>query len=268
MIFVRRQLPALFDPFFVHPDPEAYIFPHLSQEKVSPTNETGALTQAGPNEANNVIHRGRNVNVTEQDDSWTIFMDMPGVKTDNIEIEEDQGNLKVLAKRKTDDKVTATYQQVFALDPVTADASNISTELADGVLTITIPKKPKPAPVTVEVIAGDAPEEAEDPSTEFRYSVELPGVKASGVKIEFRDGTMYLEAERKKGRFASSVQRMFTVGHSVDMQNAKAYLIDGILTLVAPRLDESKPETRKITLGKQQKNQKKEEEETTEVNTV
>lgn len=230
--------------------PEAYIFPHLIQEKVSTKEGSGQVVNTNSSsDTNKIIHNGRNVNVMEQEEAWVIYMDLPGVKGENVDIEEDNGTLKVNAQRKAGDKVLATYQQHFALDPKTADLSKLSTELADGVLTITIPKKPKPAPLTIQVLPEDAPDVTEEEEAkEFRYTFELPGVKAGGVKVEFQDGVLRLDAERKNGRYTSSFQRMFTVGQSVDMSHAKAYLVDGMFTIVAPRMEEAKSETRKICL--------------------
>lgn len=252
MIFIRRQPASLFHSFFVNSTPEAYIFPCIAQEKIAGNEKTEASNSnkvATTDGADKVVRNGSYVNVVENDNAWVVYMDMPGVKAENVEIEEKEGTLKVEAKRKTGDKVMATYQQHFALDSSVADASKLSAELIDGVLTITLPKKPKPDPIKVQVVSADAPDIPEDASKEFRYTFDLPGVKASDVRLEFQDDTLHLQAERKKGGYTTNVERMFTVARSVDMGRARAYLMDGIFTLVAPRMEALKPETHKITLG-------------------
>jgi HSP20 family protein len=250
MIFTRRY--PIFNPFFLQPYPEEHIHPRVSQEKAVPDEKDNQVVSK-PATENKVVRLGRNVDVMEHDDAWTLYMDMPGVKTDNVEIEEIDGTLKVTAERKRGDQVTATYQQHFSLDPRTTDPDHLSAELADGVLTITVPKKPEPEPITVQIEPGEAPEAPKDEAKEFRYTVDMPGVKPGDIKVEYRNDVLHLEAERKKGRFTSKIQRMFTVGPTVDMNHAKAYLIDGTLTLVAPRQEVGEPiqpERRKITLGK------------------
>jgi HSP20 family molecular chaperone IbpA len=141
MIFVRRQPASIFNPFFMSSQPEAYIFPHLIQEKVSTKDGSGQVVNTNSSsDTNKIIHNGRNVNVMEQEEAWVIYMDLPGVKGENVDIEEDNGTLKVNAQRKAGDKVLATYQQHFALDPKTADLSKLSTELADSDTPLSFPE--------------------------------------------------------------------------------------------------------------------------------
>jgi HSP20 family protein len=234
----------LFDPFFLEPDTDRYFFPRLLLDNKDDEEDdnNNQVAERG------LIRAARNVNMTEDDDAWTMYMDMPGVKTPDVEMEENQGVLTVKAVRKTGDKVTARYMQHFTLDPRSTNVDALSAELTDGVLVIKVPKKPAPEPVTVQVVKGDAPEAAAD-SNEFRCTMELPGIKAEDLKVEFRDDSLFLEAERKKGRYTSKVQRMFTVGRTVDTGHAKAYLADGVLTFVAPRVEKPEPKVHKITLG-------------------
>ena len=233
MIFVRRH-PTLFNPFLFEPDIDRYI--NVFSDDDNNTSKTPA--------------RGQNVNVTEGEDAWTIYMDVPGVKSENVEIDGSNDALAVRAVRKHGDEVTAAYQQTFNLNPRNTNFDAVSADLSDGVLTITVPKKTPPAPTTVAITTADAPEAPEDKTKEFRYTLELPGVKADKVKVEFRDDMLHLEAERKKGNFSSTIERSMTVGPTVDTANARAYLMDGILSVVAPRVEVvKKPEARKITLG-------------------
>lgn len=259
MMFIQRRPATFFHPFFAYPEPEAYIFVRPGEKATANCDDakTDAEKKAATSENRaKTIRYGRNVNLMEDKEAWTIMIDMPGVKAEHVEVEESNGRLTVTAERKTDDTVTAKYRRVFGLDPRTTDAAQSSADLSDGVLTVVVPKKDKPDPVVIEVVSADAPEIAKEDedkdnsSKEFRYTFELPGVKASGVKVEFHDGTLRLEAERKKGRFTTSFQRAFTVGESIDMEHAKAYLMDGIFTLMAPRKEVVKPEPRKIAVGK------------------
>mmetsp|Transcript_4915 Transcript_4915/g.9789 ORF Transcript_4915/g.9789 Transcript_4915/m.9789 type:complete len:271 (-) Transcript_4915:81-893(-) len=247
MIFVRRSPASLFDPFFLEPDTDRYFVPRLSKyPRLSDNKDKDGDIQATER---GLLRAVNNVNMTEEDDAWTMSMDMPGVKTHDVEMEENQGVLTIKAVRKSGDKVTARYMQNFMLDPRTTNVDAASAELTDGVLVVKVPKKPAPAPVTVQVIKGDAPEASEG-SNEFRCTMELPGVKASDLKIEFRDDALHLQAERKKGHVTSNVHRVLTIGSTVDREHAKAYLEDGILTFVAPRIEDVEPKVHKITFGK------------------
>lgn len=249
MIFIRRHPGKLFTPFFLKPDTDRYEVARDEDAKdEGKKGGEGQIVTRQSDENEKVIKRACHVNVSEDEDAWAVTMDVPGVKASDVEMEEKQQVLTVKAMRKAGDKVTAIYEQVFQLDEHQMKIEELSADLSDGVLTITIPKKPAPEPVSVQIFTTDAPDHHDDESKEFRYSLDLPGIKASDLKVEFHDDTLFLEAERKKGNFTSKVQRMFTVGPSVDKDNAKAYLMDGILTLVAPRKEVTKHESRKIAL--------------------
>jgi HSP20 family molecular chaperone IbpA len=235
MIFVRRNHPTLFHPFFLEPDYERYTnvrsFDHDAKSERALSNS------------------GKNVDVEEAETGWTIFMDMPGVKQEDVEIDANDDELVIKAVRKNGDKVLAKYHQNFNLNPRVCNLLAVSADLSDGVLTVTVPKKEAAAPMSVEITVSDPPELPEDESKEFRYTLELPGVKKDAIKLEFRDDTLYLETERKKGRFSAKIERSMTVGPSVDKAQTRAYLMDGVLTLVAPHVEVKKQEARKITLG-------------------
>jgi HSP20 family protein len=235
MIFVRRSHPTLFHPFFLEPDYERY------------TNVRSFDRDAKSEQA--LANSGKNVDVEEAENGWTVYMDMPGVKQEDVEIDANDDELVINAVRKNGDKVMAKYHQDFHLNPRTCNLEAVSADLSDGVLTVTVPKKEASEPTSVEITVADPPELPDDESKEFRYTLELPGVKKDAIKLEFRDDTLYLETERKKGRFSAKIERSMTVGPSVDKTQTRAYLMDGVLTLVAPRMEVKKSETRKITLG-------------------
>jgi HSP20 family molecular chaperone IbpA len=243
MIFVRRQpTTTFFHPLFF--DPVFDIIP--GQEEKSSKEEQGEQQQETPKLEKKTIRLGLHVHVTEGHDAWTLIMDLPGVKSNDVEIEEEDGTLKVAAERTSGGEVTAKYQQQFALDPLTTDADQLKADLSDGVLTMRVPKKTAPESVTIETFALDVPEVSDDTKV-VQFTIDLPGVMPQDVKVEYHSGTLYLEAERKKGRFTSKVRRMFTVDRLTDLTYAKAYLTDGVFTLVAPRKEPA--QARKIALG-------------------
>jgi HSP20 family protein len=91
------------------------------------------------------------VDITENDDSFTLLADIPGVKPDDIDVSMDNGVLTVRGERKTEDKTEKDdYRRVerqygmfyrrFTL-PETANADKIEANSEHGVLKITIPKQ-------------------------------------------------------------------------------------------------------------------------------
>ena len=78
--------------------------------------------------------------VIEGDKDWTVEIDMPGVKKEDVEISLDRGILKVSGERKTASE--RTYVKSFTA-PQGVTEKNISASYADGVLTLTVTKAEK-----------------------------------------------------------------------------------------------------------------------------
>ena len=92
------------------------------------------------------------VDIVEQDDSYVLKADVPGVKPEDIEVNMEQGVLTVSGERHsetTDEKegmrrverVTGKFYRRFTL-PETADAEEITARSENGILEVRIPKQP------------------------------------------------------------------------------------------------------------------------------
>lgn len=99
--------------------------------------------------------------------------------------------------------------------------------------------------------------------TENEYSVtlELPGVAAEGVTVEFKDGSLEISGEKKSSteegdgrkflrieRQFGSFRRRFEFGDQVDAENISADFDNGILLVVVPK--SPKAMSRKIEIRK------------------
>lgn len=97
----------------------------------------------------------------EDDSSYHIELDVPGVTREDVEITLDKGTLKIAALRKQDESESTRkswreerfYGKVtraFSL-PDTIDTESVSAELTDGVLRVTIAKSPAAQPKKIDV---------------------------------------------------------------------------------------------------------------------
>lgn len=88
--------------------------------------------------------------IYEKDDSYHIEIDAPGFNKENISIECDKGNLKIIAEKRREDKEDKKYihrerksyercERSFYLGNV--DEDKIQAKFNDGILTITVPKE-------------------------------------------------------------------------------------------------------------------------------
>ncbi|WP_300369798.1 Hsp20/alpha crystallin family protein [Brachyspira sp.] len=110
---------------------------------------------------NNETRKLSHYNIEEDDKNYTIEMDMPGVKKEDLEIGIKENVLSIYAERKKINKsnvvidnndnneenknnneiVVSKYEQSFNINTKGIDIENIEANLTEGVLKITLPKK-------------------------------------------------------------------------------------------------------------------------------
>ena len=98
----------------------------------------------------NEMKRACHYNIEENDKNYSIEMDMPGVKKEDLEIGIKENVLSISAKRKkavktengeSKEEIISSYEQSFNVSTKGIDIENIEANLNNGVLTITLPKK-------------------------------------------------------------------------------------------------------------------------------
>jgi len=101
------------------------------------------------------------VDIKEEDNRFVIFADIPGVDPKDIEITMEKGILSIKGERKSESteqngKLTRTersqglFYRRFAL-PDSANAEGINAVGRNGVLEVSIPKRPETAPRRINV---------------------------------------------------------------------------------------------------------------------
>lgn len=105
------------------------------------------------------------LDVTENDDAYTIVTDLPGIASEDIHVELDDDVLTIRAEvhheaREDDDGQTLMQERRYGKFsrsvrfPVAVDADNIDADYENGVLTITVPKVTTAEPRRVAVTAN------------------------------------------------------------------------------------------------------------------
>jgi HSP20 family protein len=101
------------------------------------------------------------VDIKEEGDRFVIFADIPGVDPKEIEIHMDKGILTIKGERKMEaradgqrfsrmERAHGLFHRRFAL-PDSANADGIAASGRNGVLEITIPKRPEQTPRRIQV---------------------------------------------------------------------------------------------------------------------
>jgi HSP20 family protein len=104
------------------------------------------------------------VDIHEEAERFVVVADLPGVEGKDIEITADQGVLTIKGERRSEKKsskdgferverAAGTFLRRFTL-PESADAEAIKARHANGVLEVTIPKRPEEQPRRISVQAA------------------------------------------------------------------------------------------------------------------
>jgi HSP20 family molecular chaperone IbpA len=103
-----------------------------------------------------------NVDIQERDEELLVVADVPGVQSDSIDLDFDDGMLtiyaKVPSKQDHDHRYllreygVGDYYRTFRVSEA-VDATKITAEYADGVLTLHLPKAEAVKPRKIEVCA-------------------------------------------------------------------------------------------------------------------
>ena len=96
----------------------------------------------------------------EEGDKYHIEVDVPGVTLDDIELTYDKGSLTIGLERHApeegsrdsghDERLYGKFSRVATL-PDTVDAESIEATLANGVLHVTLAKRPEAQPKRIEI---------------------------------------------------------------------------------------------------------------------
>ena len=104
------------------------------------------------------------VDVAEDPKAYSVAIELPGVKAEDLKIEVDGNRLTVKGEKRVEteeksDRVHrferrfGSFERVFTL-PDTVNTSGIEAKVADGVLTLTLPKTEKAQPRSIAVTAA------------------------------------------------------------------------------------------------------------------
>ncbi|MCU1383740.1 MAG: Small heat shock protein [Acidobacteria bacterium] len=93
------------------------------------------------------------VDVVEDTDKIELYADLPGVKQEDLDIQVEKDVLTIRGERKLarpGERVAGAFSRAFTL-PKHVDVEKIAASLRDGVLTLTLPKRPEAQPRQIKV---------------------------------------------------------------------------------------------------------------------
>ncbi|WP_448192755.1 Hsp20/alpha crystallin family protein [Azospirillum sp. sgz301742] len=106
------------------------------------------------------------------------------------------------------------------------------------------------------------PAEVNETETEYRVTLEVPGMDEKGVEVSLEDDMLTIKAEKKeeteeesRNRYFSErrygmCSRSFRLPGNVDRERISASMKNGVLTIAMPKSEPSKPSKRTIDVAK------------------
>merc|ERR1712227_1124352 len=183
---------------------------------------------------------------TTHEDKYVVSIAAPGVAPADLTIEVVEGPRLAVRGRTVTNAHTHFVNYTVALAP-DADGSNATAESADGVITVTVPKRPL-AVKMIPVGTADAdttPDESDDDAAPYAFTVVAAGFAAAEIEISAEGGVLKVRGESK--RTGAQIARSFRLPRDANPNDARATHIDGILTVTVPK--KPPPEPRRIAVG-------------------
>jgi HSP20 family molecular chaperone IbpA len=243
MLFVR---PTSLLHFAAYPDPAYLARRDHCAAKVQKSDDKESSEEERQYEKNLTVYQRRNADIVEKDNAFVLTIDLPGVKESDISIEAKKQFLTVTASRTGQDNVTYKYRQDFVFDKKSVNIAELDATLADGVLTLTLPKKAVEEAQAITVLDQEAPEFADDEKKKHvAVSFDVPGVKLADLSVSFHDDGLSVKGLRRKGQSTTEIARRIRLdADSIERSAFKAYLSSGVLTVVVPRNETKTHETK------------------------
>ena len=202
--------------------------PHPKKED---REENGSSEQKKCN-GSTKINQGFFYHLVEETDRFALFMELPGVKSEDLKVELTNGILRIQGQRKKGD-ANLKFTRKLQIDEDAMDASQMTATLSDGILEISAPKKQPTSPRTVAVVAGSAP--AIDDKKFVTFDADVPGVKLETIQAQVSNDKLKIVGERKRGGQMMALERVFGFEpKALDADKLEIYLMDGVLTVRAP----------------------------------
>lgn len=112
-------------------------------------------------EAMTITEWSPSVDISEDDKEFVVKAELPEVKKDDVKVTVEDDVLTIRGERKAEqeekgkkyhriERSYGSFERSFTLPEVT-DASKISSEFKDGVLTVHLPKNPNAKPKAIEI---------------------------------------------------------------------------------------------------------------------
>mmetsp|Transcript_7266 Transcript_7266/g.10277 ORF Transcript_7266/g.10277 Transcript_7266/m.10277 type:complete len:237 (+) Transcript_7266:104-814(+) len=174
--------------------------------------------------------------VSERSNHVCLSIDLPGVKHKDLDVMYEGGALRVSGLRKG----RTSFARTFSVDCNAMDITKLKANLANGVLTITLPKKDRKKDfkasrrsIQITTKPHNIGQDDDCPDN-FEYYINMSGTKVDDLKLDITTGSLVSVSGHWPGEIPFC--RWFSINpHAADMTQLTANLSNGVLVVSAPR---------------------------------
>jgi len=187
--------------------------------------------------------------VTEREDRFEVTIECAGVSANDLELESHGAVLSVKGVTKT--AANSHFVDYRVALPETADFSSerLAAECVDGILIVTVPKRPAATPLSIAVETTPGEEADDEADDKYSLTVVAAGIAAADLSLSVDErGLLTVSGESK--RTGARLDRRFRLPRDADAERASAVHVDGILTVTVPKASKGEAVPRKIAVNK------------------
>lgn len=183
--------------------------------------------------------------VDEKEDEYTITLSVPGIRSEDLAVNIEEGYLKFRGETQT---ASCTHFANWATHlPKDADAESASASHVDGLLQVKIPKK-EPVKTAVAVVENGESTPDDDDDTNYTMRLNCAGIAKADLSLIIEDGLLTISGETKSRGVRLST-RSYRLPDDADEAKAYASYVDGVLTIAVPKKAAAVPMHIKLTLN-------------------
>ncbi|KAL1529141.1 hypothetical protein AB1Y20_000101 [Prymnesium parvum] len=174
----------------------------------------------------------------EDDKEYTLSLALPGVSPADLKLAVEDGMLTISGATKKD---TQTYRASHRVRiPSDADPTLAKAVAENGILAITLPRRPKVTHEIAVASSNDAVRKAAE--GDYVVSLPFPGVRPSDFKVVCEDSVLSIAVETNTTQQATKTVKRMRLPADADVSAATAAAEFGILTVTLPRRTIGAPE--------------------------
>lgn len=207
-----------------------------------------AQSQQSKNNTQSTFMIDHGIQATLNSDHLLLSLEVPGIKLNDLQVKLlEDGILHIFGERKQGNNLVSKLDKKFELKHRTLDTQHITASLSDGILMLKVPKKSEGEAIEVPLKTKLTPPQQNDKS--FVIELDIPGVKLNDLKVCYKNGKLDISGQRKIGKDESISRSIQFDDEKFDATKSVGHLIDGVLTIVAPRKEEIKVKTTEIRIN-------------------